>query len=352
MEFQTIYDEINWREMEAQLGAVFPEWKLSFSDLVKKVSMGEGKGIVQGVEEYLRKMIVLEWSQIKQIVITITVVILISAIFVTFKDAFQSSQIIEISFYINYLILVILFINLFRETLYLGEETLRKIEEFMRIFFPAFSIVMGVGMGSGTGLLYYQLAGIVIYLVEKILLSLLLPGISIFMLFVIMNGIWEEEKLALLLEFIKKALKFLLKIILGVLTGTSMMQSLITPVIERVKGETIYKAVESIPGIGEITEGAIRVWLGSAVVIKNSIGIVGCIILIAVSFAPIFRIFVMGSMLKILAAVLSMVGDKKMIVCTNQVGDGIFLILQTVCYGILFFIVLIAVAAYTTNGGI
>jgi len=46
------------------------------------------------------------------------------------------------------------------------------------------------------------------------------------------------------------------------------------------------------------------------------------------------------------------VGDKKMIVCTNQVGDGIFLILQTVCYGILFFIVLIAVAAYTTNGGI
>ena len=33
------------------------------------------------------------------------------------------------------------------------------------------------------------------------------------MLFVIMNGIWEEEKLALLLEFIKKAMKFVLKII-------------------------------------------------------------------------------------------------------------------------------------------
>ena len=129
------------------------------------------------------------------------------------------------------------------------------------------------------------------------------------------------------------------------------MQGLITPVIERIKGESIYKAVEAIPGIGEITEGAIRVWLESAVLIKNSVGIVGCILLILVSLAPLVSIFFMGSLLKILAALLSIVGEKKMIQCTNQVGDGIFLVLQTVSYGIVFFIVLIAMAAYTTNGG-
>ena len=59
-----------------------------------------------------------------------------------------------------------------------------------------------------------------------------------------------------------------------------------------------------------------------------------------------------GSTMKLMAAVLSLVGEKKMIKCTSQVGDGIFLVLQTVGYGILFFIVLIAIAAYTTSGGI
>ena len=352
MEFQGIYEEINWKEMETQLESLFPQWEWSFSQMIKEVYMENGEGLIEVIVKNVQKLFLGEYVQVKQVALTIVVVILVSAIFVTFKDAFQNHQIAEISFYINYLILIILFIHLFSETLQLGEEALKKIEQFMRIFFPTFALVLGTSAGSATGVLYYQLSGIVIYLVEKCLLSIVLPGISIFMLYTIMNGIWEEEKLSLMLDFIKKSLKFVLKIILGILTGTSLMQSLITPVIERVKGETIYQAVESIPGLGDFTEGAMRIGLGSAVIIKNSIGIVGCIFLLLVSLAPLIRIFIMGSMLKLMAAVLSLVGDKKMIKCTSQVGDGIFLVLQTVGYGVLFFVVLIAIAAYTTNGGI
>ena len=94
-----------------------------------------------------------------------------------------------------------------------------------------------------------------------------------------------------------------------------------------------------------------RIWLGSAVLIKNSIGIVGCILLVFFCMAPVFKILVIGCFLKITAALLSVVGEKKMITCTNQVGDGIFLVLQTVSYGILFFLVLIALTIYTTGGG-
>ena len=352
MELQGIYEEINWNEIETQIENIFPGWEWSFTKLIQELSEGNGQGVVQMLIEVLKNALTLEAQNLKQIALTITVVIFISAVFLTFKDAFKNHQIAEISFYINYLILVFLFINLFSKTLQLGEEALRSIEQFMKIFFPAFALVLGTSAGSGTGLLYYQLSGIVIYLVEKCLLALVFPGISIFMLYTIMNGIWEEEKLSLLLDFMKKSIKFVLKAILGILTGTSMIQSLITPVIERVKGETLFQTVETIPGIGNVTEGAMRIWFGSAVIIKNSIGIVGCLFLLMVSFSPFIRIFFVGGMLKVLAAVLSLVGDKKMIRCTNQVGDGIFLILQTVGYGILFFIVLIAISVYTTNGGI
>ena len=64
------------------------------------------------------------------------------------------------------------------------------------------------------------------------------------------------------------------------------------------------------------------------------------------------KIALVGSLFKIVAAILSVVGEKRMISCTNQVGDGIFLVLQTVGYGILFFVVLVAITIYTTNGGI
>ena len=84
--------------------------------------------------------------------------------FSTFKDTFRNAQIAEISFYIDYLLLIIFFMNIFAGILEIAEDTLKSIEEFMRIFFPTFFLIVGSTVGAGTGLAYYQIAGIVIYL--------------------------------------------------------------------------------------------------------------------------------------------------------------------------------------------
>lgn len=351
MEFNEIYEDLKLEEMEGNIQNLFPEWNLSFFQLVKDIYENDAEGMIPVLIAKLKNTVIAEWSELKNIFITIVIIILVASIFHTFKDVFQNSQIAELSFYIHYLVLIIIFTNLFGRMLEIGEGTLKNIEEFMKIFFPTFFLLVGNTLGIGTGLAYYQIAGGVIYLVEWCLISFLLPALSAYMLFVLMNGIWEEERLTLLLDFFQKGIKFFLKILLGVLTGASMIQSMIVPILDRVKGETIYKAVESIPGIGEVTEGALRVWLGSAVLIKNSVGIVGCILLILLSLVPLIKIGITAGLFKITAAILSFVGDKKMIGCTNQVGEGIFMILQTVCYGILFFMVLIAITIYTTNGG-
>lgn len=351
MNFEEIYNGMNLQEMETKLREMKLNPDLSFMEIVKDVYEGNGKGIVITVWESCKNALYSQWKDVKNIFITVVIIILISAVFSTFKDTFQNAQIAEIAFYVNYLLLVVIFTNVFGAVLDLGEESLTNIEEFMRIFFPTFFLVVGSTVGAGTGIAYYQIAGGVIYLVEWCLGTILLPAISAYMLFVLMNGIWEEERLTLLLELFQKGIRFFLKLSLGVLTGASMIQSMIIPIMDRVKGESIYKAVESIPGIGEVAEGALRIWLGSAVLIKNSIGIVGCILVISLCLAPVLKILIIGCFFKITAAILSIVGDKKMISCTNQVGDGVFMILQTVGYGMLFFVVLIAITIYTTNGG-
>ena len=351
MEFEEIYQGMNLQELESKLRNLNFQWDISFMEIVKEIYAGEGKGILFMLWENLKENLGGQLQGIKDIFITVVIIILISAVFSGFKDTFQNAQIAEISFYINYLLLIIIFTNVFGNVLTLGEETLKNIEEFMRIFFPTFFLIVGSTIGVGTGMAYYQIAGGAIYLVEWCLTKFLLPAISGYMLFVIMNGIWEEERLTLLLEVFQKGIRLGLKVALGVLTGAGMIQSMIVPIIDRVKGESMYKVVEAIPGIGEVAQGAIRIWLGSAVLIKNSIGIVGCIFLLLLCMIPVLKIFVIGCFLKITAAILSVVGDKKMIACTNQVGDGVFMVFQTVGYGMLFFMVLIALTIYTTGGG-
>lgn len=352
MKFEKIYGDMNLQELEKNLQNITFQLEISFSDLVEEIYAGNQKGVLAVFINKIKEEMRNQWCDIKNIIITVVIVILVSALLSTFKDAFQNAQIAEISFYINYLLLSVIFINLFGNILAVGESSLKNMKDFMSIFFPTFFLIVGSTQGMSTGLAYFQLAGVVIYLVEWCLLSVLLPAISAYMLFVLMNGVWEEERLSYLLDLFQKGLKFVLKLLLGILTGAGMMQSMIVPIVDKIKGETVYKAIEGIPGIGDVAEGALRIWMGSAVLIKNSIGIVGCILVVLLCMAPIIKIALVGSLFKIVAAVLSVVGDKRMISCTNQVGDGIFLILQTVGYGILFFVVLVAITIYTTNGGI
>lgn len=350
MEFTEIYKGMNLQELERNLQKLNLQTDFNFMEMVKEVYRGNGKGILFIIGQKCKENLYMQAQEVKNIFITVVIILLISALFSTFKNTFQNAQIAEIAFYINYLLLIVIFTNIFGNVLDIGEETLNNIEEFMRIFFPTFFLVVGGTIGVGTGMVYYQLAGGVIYLVEWCLLSILLPAISAYMLFVLMNGIWEEERLTLLLELYQKGIQFFLKVSLGILTGAGMIQSMIIPIVDRIKSESIYKVIEAIPGIGEVAEGAFRIWLGSAVLIKNSIGIVGCVFLILLCMAPVLKIIVIACLFKITAAILSVVGDKKMITCTNQVGDGVFMVLQTVGYGILFFVVLIAITIYTTGG--
>lgn len=351
MNLTGIYEEFQFQKLEQELQSLNPEWNFSLLDLLADIFRGQGVTAVKELFEGQKQILIAELSGLKTIVITIVIVVLLSAVFSSVKEAFHNQQIADVSFYINYLILIILCIGVFQQMLEIGEAALDGIEKFMRIFFPTYCMVMGASAGSVTALGYYQLACLLIYGIELLLKKIMLPLISGYMLFVVMNGIWEEERLELLLEVWKKGMQACLKIVLGLLTGASLIQSLITPVIERIKDETMYKAIESIPGIGSLAEGAAKIWFGSAVLIKNSVGVLSCVLLLLLCLAPLFKLAVTGCLLKGLAAILGMVGDKRMIHCTAHVGDGIFLLLQTVFYAIVFFLVLIAVTAYATNGG-
>lgn len=352
MGLEEVYDRLQWVELERQLQTFYPQWDISLWQLIKMVIQGRGMEAIRQVFGRLQENLLMEWGNWKNIWITVIIVILLSAIFAAFKDTFQNKQMAEIAFHINHLILIILFSSVFQRVLKTGEVTLNNIEEFMRLFFPAYFMTLGIAAGTATGLVYYQLACMVIYGVELLLKAILLPFISGYMLFTIMNGVWGEERLELLLELLKKGIKTSLKLLMGILTGASLIQSMITPVIEQVKTEAAYKAVEALPGVGELSEGVMRLWLGSAVLIKNSVGIISCLLLLGITLIPLLKIAAAGCMLKLIAAILGMVGDKRMIHFTNHVGDGILLLLNTVTHGILFFLVLIAITAYSTNGGL
>ena len=73
---------------------------------------------------------------------------------------------------------------------------LEKSVDFFQIFIPTFSIAMLFSAGESIASGFYQTAFLIIYLIEWLFLTILVPMIHIYILTVLINYFFEEEKFA------------------------------------------------------------------------------------------------------------------------------------------------------------
>jgi len=210
---------------------------------------------------------------------------------------------------------------------------------------------VGVTGGVGTATVSYQLMLGWIYVAENLLKNIVLPFVQAYILLIMMNGVWVEEKLKLLIQLVEKAIQTILKCAVGAVTGISIFQSLITPAMHSVKNSVLQKVISAIPGIGNAAEGVMELMMGSAVVIRNSIGVLCMVILLFICAAPLLYIFLFSWILRIAAAVLGLISDKRLTECTNRFGEACMLLFRTAATAVALFLISISVAAMACTPG-
>ena len=83
--------------------------------------------------------------------------------------------------------------------------------------------------------------------------------------------------------------------------------------------------------------------MGSAILVKNSIGVVLLLLLLCLCAAPLIQIFLTAFLLKAAAAFMGIVSDKRITACANHAGEAGMLLLRTVGSAMFLFLVSIAV---------
>lgn len=350
-DFSYVWEQYQMADLQEKIENMFPEFGFSLSDMLKRILEGDVIGaLTDGLGAVISGMAA-EVGSIRNLLLSLLVLGIISALLTHFTDVFENHQVADISFYLIYLLLIAVLFKCFWEVAATAEGAVENIVTFIKVFIPTYFIAVGIAGSVVTAVAGYQLLVVLIFGVEQILLSIVMPFIYSYVMLSVINGIWVEERLGTLLEFMNKCIGFLLKSAVGIVTGISLFQSMITPVIDSVKSGTVQKAMSMVPGIGNIADGMTEVLLGSAVLIKNSIGVVFLILLFAICIVPLVKIFLIAGCLKIGAALMGIVSDKRIVNCTNKVGEGGFLVMKTTCTAMFLFVILIAVAAYTTNRG-
>lgn len=345
-----------WEQMgmdaaAVDFGRLFPEYTFDGKTVMNLILQGRLWEAFRELGNGITGVIHSQTGEIKTLFLTILVLGIIAALLVNFADLFQNHQVSDIAFYFVYLLMIAVLIKAFSGAISIVREILETVTTFMKLYIPTYMVAVGSASGIASASVYYQILLFIVYLIEWGYLSVLLPVVYGYMLLTIINGIWMEEKLTLLLELLNKSISVSIKITLGVITGFSLLQAMISPVIDSLQSSALKKAMSAIPGIGRITEGMFEMVIGSAVLIKNGIGLYITLVLIVLCCIPVAKLICYAAAIKIGAALIGIVSDKRMTNCANRVGDGNIMLLKIALSSVSLFVIQIAVITYTTSGG-
>lgn len=276
---------------------------------------------------------------------------ILSSILTRCSDIFKNRQVSELAFYFTYLYAVILLLNVFYVIVETAVLLVENIITFTQLLIPAFYIAVAMCYASVTAGAFYQLNLLLLYAVEIIFPEVIIPLITCFVFISVISGSTEDDRFGELAALMKKGVSLLIKVCITTVTGVGIMKSLIHPVADGVQYTMFQKTIAAIPGIGDVTDSVSKMFLGSALLIKNSIGIISLILMIVLVSAPLTKIFLLAGMIKISSAFVGIFGDKRLTRCIDRVSEGGFLILKAALAVVMIFFIIIALVTAVAGKG-
>ena len=346
----SLMDKFDFSEIDGMLDEIFPNEKLNIREVLSGLITGDLEFSFELIKQLIVDQFTYELKNSRSGMIHILILVIVAAIFTNFSSVFKSTQVAEISFSMLYMFLITIALSNFRILVDAAAMNLERLLEFMKLLGPVYFFAVALATGSSTSVMFYQLVLMLIFFVEMLILNFLIPVTQIYVMIRILSELSPEVHLTKFAELIETIVSWTLKTLLAGVMGLNIIQGLLSPAIDAVKRSLITKGSGAIPIIGDAISGAAEVVLGTAVLIRNGIGVVGMIVCFVICLAPLIQMAVTALLYQVIAALIQPISDKRMVDCVSSIADGAKMLLRIVFTTGMLFLLTIAVVATTTGG--
>ena len=318
------------------------EIDLSYTQLVKQLIHGNVKGVLHTIKAKMKEVFLNRMLIQKDLIREILLIAFTAAIFKNLSDSFFQQSTANSAFYITYVILCGVMVHSF---FYLNKTVTQLVTlmaDYMKGMIMAYSLAVVSTSGITTSTTVYEFYLLLIYAMTTLTNVVLLPMIKILFVLKIINHISKEEHFSRLCKTLEGVIKFLLKGFLSVLLGVQLIQSMILPAVDSMKNTVLQKGMSAIPGIGSGLNSAMTMVIGSAVVIKNSIGAVGILVLIVIIVPPVIEITAVVLTYLLAGIMIQPISDKRITGAMDAVIQSGKLMLSMIFTMALLFILSVA----------
>ena len=344
-------DSLELSDLEEKLRGMTDFSDLSFSDLVLELLQGKLPSGISGLWGEVWRLLFSYLGGQKQLAVQILLIALFSAVCTNFIRVFENSQIADISFYMMYLLIGTLLIGAFAEMQVLTVNTLKSLFQFVTLLLPAYVVTIVFSAGSVSAFGFYELTLLSVHILQLLFIKMVLPLIQIYVVFLFFNQLTQEDLFSQASEFLKTLLEWILKTTTAILVGLQTIQCLVAPAVDTLKNSTAHRIVKALPGVGGLMDSAAETIAGSALVIKNAVGVAGMIVVLLICLLPFLKLGLSVLLFRLLCALLQPISEKRMVDCIRSFSDGVMLLMKTMLAGLAVFLVSLAMITASVRGG-
>ncbi len=284
---------------------------------------------------------------------SILVIIVIHSILKTFSEGLNNKGISQITYYVEYILIVTLIMTNFTSIIEITKQTIQNLVGFMNSLIPILITLM-ITTGNITTANVVQ--PVILFLIGFIgngIITIILPLLLISTVLGIISNISNKIQINKLSKYFKSSIVWVLGIVLTVFVGVLSIEGTLTSSVDGITAKTAKAAVSSfIPIVGKILGDAVDTVIGCSAVLKNAVGLVGIVIIIGICILPIIRLSVLTICYYITSAICEVIADEKIVKLLDQMADSFKILLAILFAASTMLLIGITLAVKISNSGL
>lgn len=348
-ELPTDQVESYWQQLMKNYGGFFPDQNMpSFMDmLVQKDSGFNLKSALSGLMRYM-------WHEVLyngHILVTIVLLSVFSMILETLQTAFERRQVSKVAYSICYMVILVLAINSFHVAISYATEAITGMIDFMMAMVPLLFMLLASMGNAVTVTVTHPLVVFMVHTVGTVVHTVVFPLLFFSAVLHIVSSLSDKYKLTQLANLLRTISMALLGLLLTVFLGVISVKGITGSVADGVTLRAAkYLTGNFVPVVGKMFSDATDTVISASLLVKNSIGLVGVIILLFLCAFPAIKILTLALIFNLSAAVMQPLGDTPIVSCLDTIGKSMLYVFAALAaVGLMFFL---AITIMLTAGNI
>ena len=326
-----------WDDILLENEGFLPEIRRGdFMDLIKGDKQFSPSTWITGFIKYLFHEILVNGKLLG----TLILLAVFSMILTQLQQAFEKHAISKVAYAITYMVLMIIALNSFYLTMQFTQKAIETMSNFMVSIVPILLVLMASTGSITSAALFHPIIMFLVHTSGIFVQYFVLPLLFLSTILLIVSTMSEHYKVTKLALFIRNIAMGALGIFLTVFLGVLSVQGATAAVTDGIAIKTAkFVTGNFIPVVGRMFTDAADTVMGASLLLKNTLGVVGLVILLLICVFPALKVLALALIYSFTAAILQPLGGGPIVECLSIIGKSvlfIFAALAAVC--LMFFL--------------